>query len=118
MTKNKIGYGNPPEATKFKKGISANPKGRPRKSDMMLGDLVDRALQSKTHYTERGLPLSASRLRFVIRAHTMKALDGDVGSALTLLKMREQALKNEDYGDTIRIHFVGGMQPSRKLQKK
>jgi hypothetical protein len=91
MTKNKIGYGNPPETTKFKKGICPNPKGRPRKTNLMLGDLVDRALQSKMHFTERGLPLSASRLRVAIKSHIARALSGDIGSALALLKMREQA---------------------------
>src|SRR5580698_1231087 len=118
MTKNKIGYGNPPETTKFKKGICPNPKGRPRKTNLMLGDLVDRALQSKMHFTERGLPLSASRLRVTIKSHIARALSGDIGSALALLKMREQAITNEDYGDTIRIRVIGGMPPPRKAPKK
>jgi hypothetical protein len=41
----RVGYGRPPVATRFKKGQSGNPKGRPRKSDGMELDL-DRLLKS------------------------------------------------------------------------
>jgi hypothetical protein len=35
----KVGYGRPPQATRFKKGQSGNPKGRPRKRDGVELDL-------------------------------------------------------------------------------
>jgi hypothetical protein len=110
----KVGYCNPPEATRFKKGVSPNPKGRPRNKDLPLGDLVNRALQSKTQFSDRGVLLSASKLRVVIDGHIIRAINGDIGSASALLKMREHALSNEDYGDTIGIHVKSVMKPLPK----
>jgi uncharacterized protein DUF5681 len=112
--KDKVGYCNPPKATRFRKGVCPNPKGRPRKNDLPLGDLVIRALQSKMQFTERGMPVSASKLRVVIDQHILRALSGDIGSASALLKMREHALNNEDYGDTLRIHVRSVMEPLPK----
>jgi hypothetical protein len=36
----KVGYGNPPKATRFKPGHSGNPKGRPKGSRNLATDLA------------------------------------------------------------------------------
>jgi Family of unknown function (DUF5681) len=105
----KVGYGKPPREHSFKKGICPNPKGRPRRREPLLGDLVDRALHSETEYLEQGRRYSASRLRVTIMYHIAKALKGDVGSADILLILRDHAYKHGDTGSNIRINVIGGM---------
>lgn len=41
---NKVGYGNPPQNTRFKKGTSGNPKGRPKKKEADIMETLDREL--------------------------------------------------------------------------
>ena len=35
----RIGYGRPPKSTQFKKGVSGNPRGRPRQVTNLTADL-------------------------------------------------------------------------------
>jgi hypothetical protein len=118
MTDYTVGYGKPPTSTRFKKGVCPNKKGRPRKVDPPLGDLVDRAVQSTVPVLDGRRRTSATRLRVAIQAHVLRALAGDIGSAATLLNMREEALRSSDYGDTIRIRLIGGMPAPRKRKAK
>jgi hypothetical protein len=37
---NEVGYGNPPKATRFKKGQSGNPNGRPKNKPSMVTDIL------------------------------------------------------------------------------
>jgi hypothetical protein len=105
----KVGYGKPPKEHQFKNGVCPNPKGRPRQREPGLVDLVDRALNSETHYLEQGRRYSASRLRVTIMHHIGKALKGDVGSADILLTMRDHAHKHGDTGGNITIRLIGGL---------
>ena len=92
-----IGYGKPPRRSQFKKGVSANPRGRPRRPSTEIGDVVRSFLSAKTEYREKGRIRKTSRLELAIKRHVTAALNGDVGSAAMLLKMRAQANK---FGDT------------------
>lgn len=76
MKKNnyEVGYGRPPEKSRFKKGQSGNPKGRPRGSKDFRSDLRD-VLDAKVTVNENGKPRKVS---------SQKA---------TLMRLREQALK-------------------------
>ena len=56
MTEKRVGYGNPPEKYRFKKGVSPKtPQGRPFvKLAPDSGDLVDRALHSRNGISGTG----------------------------------------------------------------
>jgi len=44
MSNDDVGYGKPPKNTRFKAGVSGNPKGRPKRSPMALAEIVGKVL--------------------------------------------------------------------------
>jgi hypothetical protein len=101
MADYEIGYGKPPRHSQFKKGVCANPRGRPKRRDTQIADLVRSFLSAKTQYREKGRTRKTSRLELAIKRHVAAALNGDVGSAAMLLKMRAQAIRFGDVGPMI-----------------
>ena len=101
MVDYEIGYGKPPKHSQFKKGVCANPRGRPRRRDTQIGEVVRDFLSGKAQYREKGRTKKTSRLELAIKRHVTAALNGDVGSAAMLLKMRAHGLKFGDVGPLI-----------------
>src|SRR5271154_7013209 len=101
MADYEIGYGKPPRHSQFKKGVCANPSGRPRRFNPEIGDVVRSFLSVTAQYREKGRTKKTSRLELAIKRHVAAALNGDVGSAAMLLKMRAQAIKLGDTGPLI-----------------
>ena len=101
MVDYEIGYGKPPRHSQFKKGVCANPRGRPRRRESQIGDVVRSFLSAETEYREKGRTRKTSRLELVIKRHVTAALNGDVGSAAMLLKMRAHGMKFGDAGPLI-----------------
>jgi hypothetical protein len=70
-------------------------------------------------YREKGRTKKTSRLELAIKRHVAAALNGDVGSAAMLLKMRAQAIRLGDTGSLI-IQFVSAVPrcPMKPTNKK
>lgn len=93
-----VGYGKPPQATRFRKGRSGNPAGRPRKrkaptyrysdapSDEFLADEIYRNLTLR----ENGEAVELPAMRAVIRANIMGALKGNRLSQKYLIEKAEK----------------------------
>ncbi len=79
----KIGYCNPPEHTRFKKGHSGNPRGRP-KGTLNLATVLERTLREKVVINENGRRKTVSKLEAAIKQLTNKAASGEL-KALQLL---------------------------------
>jgi hypothetical protein len=105
MSDYKVGYGKPPVKSRFKRGVSANPAGRPRRRAPDLGEIIQNVLHATSPYRENGKTKRAPRYVVAINALVKRAVSGDIKCAEELLKLRAYAQK---YGDgavrRIRLH--------------
>ena len=83
-----VGYGKPPEHTRFKRGKSGNPKGRPKNSrnfKTILKEVLNEPVEIRQgHRTSKVCAFEA-----LIRATTNRAMKGDgkdLGSLVTFLR--------------------------------
>src|SRR5690349_193133 len=74
---NRIGYCNPPQSTRFKKGQSGNPKGRP-KGSCTLRTALDRALRERVRIKENGKYKSISKGQVVMKQLVNLAASGNL----------------------------------------
>jgi hypothetical protein len=79
----KVGYGNPPQHSRFKKGQSGNPEGRP-KGTPNIGTVLERTLREKVVVNENGKRKTVSKLEAAVKQLANKAASGDL-KALQLL---------------------------------
>jgi hypothetical protein len=92
----KSGRRNPPEHSRFKKGVSGNLKGRPpkRRKRQLVGEIVSEVQNTPTAYREGGRTKLASRLELALKKLVNSALEGDARSAADLFAHRAQAERN------------------------
>jgi Family of unknown function (DUF5681) len=81
-----IGYGKPPQASRFKPGQSGNPKGRPKGSNNIHLEL-EAELSEKICVREDGQELQISKRRALIKALIAKAIRGDTRAALAVIEL-------------------------------
>ena len=79
----KVGYCNPPEHSRFRKGQSGNPKGRP-KGTLNMATVLERTLREKVVINEDGRRRTITKLEAAIKQVANKAASGDL-KALQLL---------------------------------
>jgi hypothetical protein len=92
----KSGSRNPPTHSRFKKGVSGNRKGRPKRKALVLGDIISKVQNTLTAYREGGRTKWASRLELALKKLVNSALEGDARSAEELFKLLAKASKNSD----------------------
>jgi hypothetical protein len=77
-----VGYGKPPRNTQFTKGVSGNPKGRPKKTLDFDHALLRESRVSVT-INENGQRRHISKHELVIRQMIHKAIGGNISAART-----------------------------------
>ena len=84
-----IGYGRPPKATRFQKGKSGNPRGRPRNRhrDIPYDGLLGQIVTVREDGRERRVTAAEA---FILQL-TKKGLEGDSASARARLAAIENA---------------------------
>ena len=84
-----VGYGKPPISTRFKKGCSGNPSGRPRRSrnvQTVLKEILNRKITVRDRYGERKIAAQeAMLLKFC-----ENALKGDPRALKTMVTLWER----------------------------
>jgi len=85
-----IGYAKPPEHTRFKKGVSGNPSGRPKRTAGFDEELI-REFNSPLTINENGKRRQIPKVRGIVKQMTNKALAGDIRAARVVLPLYQQA---------------------------
>jgi len=81
-----VGYKKPPEQSRFKKGQSGNPGGRPRGTRNLMTDLSEE-LAEEILIKEGSRALKISKQRAFIKSLLARTLKGDTRAANTLVSM-------------------------------
>jgi hypothetical protein len=84
-----VGYGQPPQASKFKPGTSGNPNGRPKKS-RNAKTIIRRVLDSTITVREGDRTRTVSKREGIILRQVEGALQGDPKAALAALRIMAQ----------------------------
>ena len=72
-----LGYGKPPRHTRFIKGQSGNPKGRP-KGSQNLATILEKACRQRVRVTENGRARSITKFEATMLQLCNKAVSGDL----------------------------------------
>lgn len=81
-----VGPGHPPEHSRFKPGVSGNPKGRPPKKRDFKG-LVEEELDQTVWITENGKRIRLTKREIIVKKLVNEAAKGDAKSLATLVKL-------------------------------
>jgi hypothetical protein len=105
--KHEVGYARPPVHTRFKKGQSGNPKGRPRGS-RSVATILHKILGEKVSVREGDKVWLISNMEAVVRRLTMKAIKGEQNAIKTVLALAKETDQLEDRPESrsITVEFV------------
>jgi Family of unknown function (DUF5681) len=89
-----VGYGKPPAHTRFRKGQSGNPSGKPKKV-LSEGEILLRVLSSKVPVTEGGRKRRMSKLEVTLRQQVNLAMKGDPRAVRYVIDAYRKAMQNQ-----------------------
>jgi len=92
----KVGYGKPPQHTRFKPGVSGNPKGRPKQTKD-LEKLFDRELSKLVRINDGGESRTISKREAVVKTIVHASLQGNIRSQQLLVKLAGKSLDLEQF---------------------
>lgn len=94
-----VGYKKPPEHSRFVKGKSGNPKGRPKRSKNLRTDLLE-VLGEKIIIREGEQTKKVTKQRGFVLSLVNKGLKGDARAASVLFNAFAKILDPENLSDT------------------
>jgi hypothetical protein len=90
-----VGYATPPEATRFRKGVSGNPRGRPRGS-LNVATVFTKTLRERVVINENGQRKTVTKLEAALKQMVNKAASGDIRALRELLELARDAEARRD----------------------
>jgi hypothetical protein len=93
-----VGYGKPPRKSRFRSGVSGNPKGRPKRKPSALAGIIRDVLSAPVEYRERGRLKAGTRHELSLKVLVERAIKGDLGAADFILKVRAHGLRYGEAG--------------------
>src|SRR5436309_2621081 len=82
-----VGYGKPPRESRFKKGQSGNPKGRPKRPES-FARLARRTLDERIVIKENGERRTITKLQAALKQLINKAAAGDAPAIREIIKLQ------------------------------
>jgi hypothetical protein len=73
----RVGYGNPPTHSRFQRGKSGNPKGRP-KGTLNMSTVLERTLREKVVIAENGKQRRVTKLQAAVKQLIDKSASGEL----------------------------------------
>lgn len=111
-----VGYKKPPQRTRFRRGESGNPNGRP-KGSKNLATLLEKELRQRVVVNENGRRRSISKQEAMVKHLVNKALSGD--RRLIQLMLEEiRLLENRAASSATAVIDEADQQVMRKLQER
>lgn len=86
----RVGFCRPPQATRFRKGISGNPKGRP-KGSLNVATAFVKALREKVVINEGGKRKTVTKLEAALKQLVNKAASGEMSALKQLVELARDA---------------------------
>jgi hypothetical protein len=94
-TEYEIGYGRPPKETRFEKGRSGNPAGRP-KGSRGVSAVIAAALAEKVTVTENGKRRTITKLEAAIKQVANKAAGGEQRATKLIIELLHQSESRDE----------------------
>jgi hypothetical protein len=86
----RVGFSRPPQATRFRKGVSGNPNGRP-KGTLNVATAFMKALREKVVINEHGRRKTITKLEAAVKQLVNKAASGDLRALSQLVVLAQDA---------------------------
>ena len=100
-----VGFCQPPASTRFKKGVSGNPKGRP-KGSLNVNTVFMKILRERVVINEHGQRKSVTKLEAALKQLVNKAAGGDLRA---IAQLRDLAREAEEKQSTKAIQRDSGV---------
>jgi hypothetical protein len=100
----KVGYAMPPSDTQFRKGVSGNPKGRP-KGTQNVATVLQLVLKERVVIHENGQRKTITKLEAALKQLTNKAASGDLGALKLLVSLARSEEERLPSGDSEKEQF-------------
>jgi hypothetical protein len=86
----KVGYKKPPLHTRFQKGKSGNPRGRPKRQPLTGQDIIKREMNRLIPVIENGVKTKITTHEALIRKLSSLAIKGEIRACQMLIMLQQQ----------------------------